>query len=128
MDHHLSDVTHRHVSHLAEVLSQFSATLSFIVCLELESLINEGLQLIWLGRTGDIGWLRLFHQFPSIQALHVSFELACFVAVVLEGITGDMVAEVLPNLELICFQDLSTLITGEINSSLRLYVGPLVAL
>jgi hypothetical protein len=46
-------------------------------------------------------WLHLFRQFPAIRTLHVSQEFSRHVASVLEAVTGEMVAEVLPTLDFI---------------------------
>ena len=85
------------VSHIAQVLSHFSTTLSNVVHLKLKAQ-SEGRQL---EGTGDVEWLHLLHQFSTVQTLHVSQELAGHVALSLEDITGEMVAEVLPSLDLI---------------------------
>ena len=47
----------------------------------------------------DIEWLHILRHFPALQTLYVSLELA---APVLEDITAEMVAEMLPSLGLIC--------------------------
>jgi len=47
----------------------------------------------------------LLYQFSTVQTLYVSQELAGHVALGLEQITGEMVAEVLPSLDLICLTD-----------------------
>ncbi len=86
------------VSHIAQVLSQFSATLSNVVHLKLEAQLKEGRQL---EGTDDVEWLHLLHQFSTVQTLHVSQELAGHVALALEDVTREMVAEVLPSLDLI---------------------------
>ncbi|KAH8982467.1 hypothetical protein EDB86DRAFT_2834355 [Lactarius hatsudake] len=49
----------------------------------------------------DDEWLDLLRQFSAVRTLHVSGEFAGLVALVLDDITGDMVAEVLPFLDLI---------------------------
>jgi len=83
------------VSHMAQVLSQFSATLSNVVHLTLEAQPKEDRQL------EGTDWLHLLHQFSTMQTLHVSRELAGHIALALEDITGEMVAVVLPSLDLI---------------------------
>ena len=72
-------------------------TLSNVVHLELEdadSIIFEG--------TDDIAWLQLLQQFPTVQTLFVSHQLAGYVALTLEDIASETVVEVLPSLDSIC--------------------------
>jgi hypothetical protein len=86
------------VSHIAQVLRQFSARLSNVVHLKLEVQLEDDCQL---AGTDDVEWLHLLHQFSTVQTLHVSRDLAGHVALALEGIAGEMmVAEVLPSLDL----------------------------
>jgi hypothetical protein len=92
LDWHLSDVSHE--------LSQFSATFSAIVHLELE--LHEPYQS---DEEDDVEWLHLLHQFTALKVLRVSRELAGPVAIVLEAITAEMVAEVLPSLDLVYLVD-----------------------
>ena len=95
-----SDALDLHVSVLTQVLIQFSATFFTVVYLEVE--IHP---LGPLHRMENVEWLHLFHQFPALQMLQVSWELAGFVARALDGIRGETVAEVLPFLDLICLED-----------------------
>src|ERR1700677_3111838 len=86
------------VSHIAQVLSHMSAKLSNVVHLKLK-VEPEGLYLVG---TDDVEWTHLLHQFSAAKTMHVSQELACHVALALEGIiTAEMVDEVLPSLDLI---------------------------
>ena len=85
------------VSHMAQVLRGFDATLSNVVHLQLKT-EPEGLQLM---DTDDVEWL-LLRRFSAVRTLHVCQELAGHIALALEDITGDMVAKVLPHLDLIC--------------------------
>ena len=84
---------------MAEVLSRFSATLSTVVHLELEFQFMGDEAL--LERAHDVDWLHLFCQFPAMRILDVSGVLAMFVAIALEDVTTEMVAEVFPSLHLI---------------------------
>ena len=93
----------RQVSQIAQVLSQYSATLSNVVHLELKVDELEGDHE--LEGMDDVEWLHLFHQFSAVQTLYVSWELAGSVALALEDITGEMVAEVLPFLDYIFLED-----------------------
>ena len=90
------------VSYMAQVLSQFSATLSNVVHLKvhltLEAHPKEDRQL------EGMDWLHLLRQFSTVQSLYVSRELAGHVALALEDMTGEMVAVVLPSLDLICLE------------------------
>ena len=97
----------------AQALSQFSATFSTLVHLELVVQFEAGYEL---EGTDDVVWLHLLHQFPTVQTLHVSSELAELIALALEGITGDMVTEVLPSLDLICLD-------GKPASSIRIFLA-----
>ena len=83
------------VSHMAQVLSNFSITLSNVVHLKLEggSETLEG--------TDDVEWLHLLHQFSTVQTLDVSKKLAEHVALTLEDIAEELDADLLPSLELI---------------------------
>ena len=69
------------VSHMAQVLSRFSTTLSNVVHLKLfdfkEDRQSDG--------TDNAEWLHLLHQFSAVKMLYVSNELAGHVALTLEG-------------------------------------------
>ena len=86
------------VSHLAQVLSHVSAMLSTVPHLELET--NLG---YWhhLEGTDNVEWLQLLHQFPAVRTLHVSQELAGHVALALEHLRFEAVAQTPPSLDLI---------------------------
>lgn len=85
-------------SHIAQVLSQISATLSVVVCLKLECPDHEYPQL------ERAEWLLLLHQFSAVQTLHVSRRLTKHVYLALEDILQEMVAKVLLSLNLIDLQ------------------------
>jgi hypothetical protein len=85
------------VSHIAQVLSHLFAKLSNVAHLRLK-VEPEGRQLMG---TEDIEWIHLLQQFPAVQTLHVSRELAGHVALALEDIAGEMVNDVIPSLDLI---------------------------
>jgi hypothetical protein len=88
-------------SHLVQMLNRFSATLYIgtIIHLELHVQLEEDRQM-W--GAGDVEWLNFLHQFPAMRVLHVPRELAEHIALALENITVEMVAKVLPFLELVC--------------------------
>ena len=88
----------RQVSHIAQVISHFSTTLSNAVHLELQDRYgfqSEG--------ADDVEWLHLLQQFPTVRTLRVSNQLAGLVALALEHLALGNVAEVLPSLDLIYF-------------------------
>ena len=84
------------MSRIAQVFNHFSATISIVV--HLMPADGDGIQL---EGTDDIEWLNVFHQFPTVQTLHVFHLLAAHVAPALEDIAWDFVAEFLPSLDLI---------------------------
>lgn len=86
------------VSHIAQVLSYFSATISNAIHLKLK-VEPDGLQLKGMD---DVEWQYLLRQCSIVQTLYVSKELAGGVAYELEHITEELVPEVLPSLDLIC--------------------------
>ena len=91
------------VSHLTQVLSQFSATLPNMVHLKLNARLEEDSQL---EDTDNVEWLHLLHQVPTVQTLHVSNSLAGKVALALEGIAWETAAETPPeSLDLIYLAD-----------------------
>ncbi|KAH8983834.1 hypothetical protein EDB86DRAFT_3106203 [Lactarius hatsudake] len=98
----LCGVNHWHVLDISRFLSHFSTTLSHVVHLNLGVGFEVDLRLEDMG---DVDWLHLLHQFSSVQTLHLSCEPAEHVALALENISGGLVAEVLPSLDLVCIVD-----------------------
>ncbi|KAH9159039.1 hypothetical protein EDB89DRAFT_2056024 [Lactarius sanguifluus] len=96
---------------MVQVLSQFSATLSTVVHLEL----LDGLEDDSEGRE-DVQWLDFLRQFTTVQTLHVKRGLARDIALALDDLTMEMNAGVLPSLELICLE-------GEPASSVEKFVA-----
>jgi len=90
------------VSQIAQVLSQYSATFSNVIHLELKVGPEEDHELEGMD---DVEWLHLFHQFSTVQTLYVSWDLAGNVALALEDVTGEMVAEVFLFLDYIFLED-----------------------
>ena len=84
------------VWHIAQVVSQFSATIATFVHLKLD--IDEDPQS---QDTNDVEWQHLLHQFSTVKTLHVPRKLAAHVSLALEDTTGETVVNVLPSLELI---------------------------
>ena len=93
------------LSDMTRVLSQFSAMLSAIVHFKLDIRLEVDRQL---EGTSDVEWLHFLNQFSTVRALHVSKLSAGRVALALESLSGEMVAEVLSCLELICLEDQPT--------------------
>ena len=87
------------VSHIAQVVTQFSATLSNIVHLKFE--FPDELPPPQVEGADGADWLLLLHQFSAVQTLDVPGKLARHVVLALEGIPQEMVADVLPSLDLI---------------------------
>ena len=79
------------VSHIAQVISHFSETLSNVVHLMLKfgDIQSEGIE--------GVDWLPIIHQFSTVQTLHV----AGHVALALEHIAWETLTDTLPSLDLI---------------------------
>jgi len=77
------------------VFSQPSALLSRVVHLKLS--LDR---VYYLGHNGG-EWLHLLRQFSAVRTLHVCRDSAWHVALTLERVTGEMVAELLPVVDLI---------------------------
>lgn len=88
----------RQVPSIAQVLSQFSETLSSVVHLKLDLELREGPPLEGMD---DVDWLHFLRQFVTVRTLHVSRKLAGHVALALRDITPETVTEVLPSVDLI---------------------------
>ena len=88
------------VSHMAQVLSQFSAIFSNVVHLKLIAEDPDDPEL----EGTDVEWVHLLHPFSAVQTLHLSRILAGPVALALEAIPEEMVAEELPSLDFIHLQ------------------------
>jgi len=82
------------VSHIAQVFCQSSALLSRVVHLKLSRYRADE-------ERHDNEWLHLLRRFSAVRTLHVSRVFAWRMALALENVTGEMVAEVLPVLDLI---------------------------
>jgi F-box-like len=82
------------VASLAQICSQI---LPF--CSSVESLIIKSTGYWWPRPNIDIDstlWFQLFHSFPSVQSLSIRAELVPFIALALQGATGESAAEVFP--------------------------------
>jgi hypothetical protein len=85
------------VSHMAQVLRHLSVTLSHVIHLKLELGRDHQLE----GTTEDVEWNLLLHRFSDVKTLHVSQDLAEYIAVALEDTARGMFTESLPSLDLI---------------------------
>ncbi|KAH9171714.1 hypothetical protein EDB89DRAFT_1969713, partial [Lactarius sanguifluus] len=82
---------------IAQLLSHFPTTLSNVIHLNLVAYEADHC----LEDIGDVGWPLLLRQFSAVQTLRLSPALAWNVALALEDITGKLVDEVLPSLDLV---------------------------
>jgi hypothetical protein len=90
-------------SRVLQVLRTFSVILSPVTQFRL--LANP---VYSFSKADDPEWLQLLHQFSTVQALYTSEQFAVGIACALESISGEMAAEVLPFLDLICLEDQPT--------------------
>ncbi|KAH8983830.1 hypothetical protein EDB86DRAFT_3085039 [Lactarius hatsudake] len=85
------------VMDIAQLLSHFPATPSNVIHLNLVAYeANHCLEDI-----SDVGWLQLLYHFSALQTLRLSPALVGNVALALEDITGKLVDELLPSLDLV---------------------------
>jgi hypothetical protein len=97
-----SEVYFWNLPDLAQVLIKFSAILYTIVHLKLNAHIEDDCVL---EEAHDVEWVQLFREFPAMQILDVSGQLAVFIATALERITTAMVIQIFPSLDLIFIED-----------------------
>jgi hypothetical protein len=97
-----SEAIYWQVTHMAQVLSQVSATLSNVVHLELYKGPHHGCM-------DTVEWQRLLRQFSAVQTLKVGWGIAECMARTLEDLTEERVVGLFPFLELICLQSESAL-------------------
>ena len=109
------------VSHIAQVLSHVSATLTNVVHLELGVWLEYGRKL---EGTDDVDWLHFLHQFPTMQTLHVSPKLARHVALALQNLALEAVAQFPPSLDLIYLADQPASSIGKFVAARRLFGRP----
>ena len=88
----------RQVLRVAQVFSLPSVMLSRVVHLKLSGYVSDA-------HRHDVQWLHLLRRFSTVRTLHVSRDFSQHIALVLEDVTGEMVADVLPVLELIYLVD-----------------------
>ena len=85
---------------MTQVLTQFSAMLSTVVNLGL----TVRLERDRLDGTSDVEWLHFLKQFSTVRALFISGWFAGQVALAIENMSGEMVAEALSSLDLISLE------------------------
>jgi hypothetical protein len=90
------------VSHLARIFGQSRALVSNVGHLSID---EDDLQPGWHHDMDDAEWLELLRPFTVVKMLHASEQLAKQIALALDGVTGDMVAEVLPSLNSLWLDD-----------------------
>ena len=84
------------VSHLARVLGQSRTLVTNVGHLSID---EDDLQSGWQHDMDDADWLELLHPFTTVKVLHGSEQLAGHIALALNDVNGEMVAEVLPALD-----------------------------
>ena len=109
------------VSHIAEVLSHFSPTLSSVVHLKLNTEDHQS------GST-SVEWVYFLRQFSTVRTLHVPWILADQFTVALTEIPEEMVAEVLPSLDLMYLGGKPVRIVEKFIAARRLSDNPVTVL
>ncbi|KAH9171715.1 hypothetical protein EDB89DRAFT_2229788 [Lactarius sanguifluus] len=95
-----------HSLDIVRFLSHFPAPFSHVVHLDIWVRFEVSPRVSHqLRDMGDVDWLHLLHQFPTAQTLRLYQEPGWHVALALEDISGELVAEVLPSLELVFMTD-----------------------
>ncbi len=90
------------VSHLAQILGQSPAMVSYV---DLLSIDEDDLQSGWQDDMDDTKWLQLLRPFTAVKTLHGSEQLGGHIALALDDISGEMVTEVLPALDSLWLDD-----------------------
>ena len=80
-----------------------------------------------LGNVDDLEWLHLLHQFPAVRALYISRQIAELIVSALISFSGEMVAEALQSLDLICLEHQPTSYIDKFISLRRLSGRPITA-
>ncbi|KAH9037541.1 hypothetical protein EDB84DRAFT_1577593 [Lactarius hengduanensis] len=91
-----------HALDIAQFLSHFRTPRYNVVHLDIEPGLGHNKSC----DMGDVDWLQLFRQFSTAQTLRLYCEPAAHVALALEDISEELVAEVLSSLDLVCVVDL----------------------
>ncbi|KAH9165185.1 hypothetical protein EDB89DRAFT_336496 [Lactarius sanguifluus] len=90
------------VSHLAQILGQSPVMVSNVDRLSID---EDDLQSGWQDYIDDTKWLQLLRPFTAVKTLHGSEQLGGHIALALDDISGEMVAEVLPALDSLWLDD-----------------------
>jgi hypothetical protein len=92
------------VLHLAQILCQSPAMVSNVDHLSID---DNDLQLEpgWKDSMDDTNWLELLRPFTAAKVLHGSKQFAGHIALELESVSGEMITEVLPALNLVSLED-----------------------
>ena len=93
------------VSHVAQIFDQSPAMVSYVVHLFIDE-VDLQLDPGWNDDMGDTDWLRFLRPFTDVKLLHGSKQLAGHIARALDGVSGEVVTEVLPSLESLVLEDL----------------------
>ena len=93
--------------HLFNMLNNFSAILSTVVALKFA---GEYWESDSIDDEYNLEWLHFLRQPSALQALYVSPPLAGKIGRALKSVKGEVVAEALPSLDLICLEDQASLI------------------
>jgi hypothetical protein len=86
---------------MTPVLSTFSVILSTVVDLKLVTRSMTGYSS---SEADNLEWLHIIQRFSTVHALYISRKLAVHIARALNSITGEMIDEALPSLDLICLE------------------------
>ena len=94
------------VSHLAQILGQSPAMVSNVEYLSID---EKDLQIEpgWEDSAEQTDWLELLRPFTAVKRLHGSRRLAGHISLALDGVSGEMITEVLPALTSISLEDRS---------------------
>jgi hypothetical protein len=92
------------ILHLTQLLNQFPAMVSNVDHLSID---EDDLQLeqSWKDSMDDTDWLELLRPFTAMKMLHGSNHLAGHIALALEGVSGEMITEVMPALTSLSLED-----------------------
>jgi hypothetical protein len=95
-------------SPLASMVRLLEQLLTIPSQVEQLELYEFGIEEEWRDNVDDSQWPQLLNPFVSVKSLYVSVRLGPFIAPVLEELTGEGVAEVLPKLDSLFLQGLGS--------------------
>ena len=90
------------VSHLARILGQSRTLVSNVGHLSID---EDDLQPGWQRDMDDADWLELLRPFTSVKMLHASEQLAKHIALALNDVSEELLADVLPSLNSLWLDD-----------------------